>query len=117
MTRVTLLAYDVQDVDLCWRMHDDALHVPDASEPGCSSSAQTHELGLPKRPPRVSSQQKGRVELVWRPLNHTSGRRIVAWGNVRATLTQFYIGLTWALGGSPAQLKQAYEQWYRDWNC
>lgn len=46
--------------------------------------------------------------------NETSGRRMVAWGGLKATALHFRIGLMWLLGCSPQALQRVYDTAYTD---
>jgi len=76
----------MEDVDLCLRMH-------------------RHGLGA-RRP--------GRIVRVTKSMNITSGRRIAAWGPIRATYIHFRIGLSWFLGAKQEALYRLYHRLYTD---
>jgi glycosyltransferase involved in cell wall biosynthesis len=77
----------MEDADLCVRMHKSGLR-----------------NGKPGR----------EVQLVWGAPNRTSGRRIGAWGNVRATAIQYRIAWAWWRGASPEELWDLYDRLYTD---
>ena len=51
---------------------------------------------------------------ILQPAAETSGRRLQAWGNPKATFVHFLIGLRWYLGATPEQLKDLYMRMYTD---
>lgn len=51
---------------------------------------------------------------VLNPAAQTSGRRLAAWGNLKATGVHFMIGVSWYLGASPEQMKDLYARMYTD---
>lgn len=76
----------MEDVDLCLRMH-------------------RHGLG---------SGRAGRIVRVTKRRNTTSGRRIAAWGPVKATYIHFRIALSWFLGAKQEALYRLYHKLYTD---
>lgn len=68
-----------------------------------------HEDG----PPTGPRQGRGRVRMLAGEAV-TSGRRIEAWGELRATVVFFAIGLRWYLGAAPAELHALYRTLYTD---
>lgn len=83
---------------------------------GCS----THEQG--RGAPGSSVQQycqqwlqpRGRVKQVSNRLSVTSGRRLDAWGPLRATYIHARIGISWYFRRDPEQLKELYTRLYTD---
>jgi hypothetical protein len=59
-------------------------------------------------------QPRGRIVQVLDRLSVTSGRRIAAWGNLRATYIQFRLATHWYFGGSAEQLQELYRRLYTD---
>lgn len=51
--------------------------------------------------------------VMWPPAR-TSGRRLAAWGNLKATTIHFRLGLGWYMGASPEELKDMYDSLYTD---
>ncbi len=51
---------------------------------------------------------------ILQPAAETSGRRLQAWGNLRATYVHFVIGLRWYLGATPEQMRELYTRMYTD---
>lgn len=82
-------------------------------EEGCRSradaagSASAREAGVPLR-------RRGRVKMILDRHVVTSGRRLVAWGNLRATYIHCTFGLKWLLGASAPEMKQLYADLYTD---
>ncbi|GAQ92598.1 hypothetical protein KFL_010660030 [Klebsormidium nitens] len=70
-------------------------------------------IRLHMRKPEGTSAQRGRIRMVNRMV-HTSGRRFVSLGFLRATYIHFCIGLSWYLGASPIQMERLYKQMYQD---
>lgn len=56
----------------------------------------------------------GREVQILSAVNRTSGRRIHHWGNLKATLIQFYLGLRWFCGASAEELWNDYDRIYTD---
>jgi hypothetical protein len=69
-----------------------------------------HALGPTSAPPG----SRGRIVQVLSEINRTSGRRIAAWGNARATVIQYRISLAWFFGAPPERLKALYDEMYTD---
>ena len=133
----------MEDADLCIRMHEagaappapslpapiqshmaskDPLSISEGHGAGCIASSvltsrspgaaeQSRHL---RQMERLKSKCKGRIRLVWWPMSETSGRRLAAWGNVKATWIHFQLGLRWYLGASPEQMHQLYLAMYTD---
>ncbi|KAI7839606.1 hypothetical protein COHA_006673 [Chlorella ohadii] len=78
----------MEDADLCLRLH----MAGPASQPG----------------------RRGRIVQINSPPNCTSGRRLVSWGQVHATVVHAIIGVSWYLGASPQQLVALYRRLYTD---
>lgn len=57
---------------------------------------------------------RGRVKQVLNRVSVTSGRRLDAWGPVKATYIHLVIGTSWYFTRDPAQLKQLYNKLYTD---
>ena len=51
---------------------------------------------------------------VLNPAAQTSGRRLQAWGNPKATAVHFIIGVKWYMGATPEQMKELYARMYTD---
>lgn len=51
---------------------------------------------------------------VLHPAAQTSGRRLQAWGNLKATAVHFIIGISWYMGATPEQMKDLYVRLYTD---
>ena len=51
---------------------------------------------------------------VFSPPAETSGRRLRAWGNTRATAIHLVIGLSWYFGATPDQMRSLYASLYTD---
>ena len=76
----------MEDADLCLRLH---------------------EYGLRNGTP-------GQQVQVLKAINVTSGRRLAAWGTLRATYIHFRIGLAWFFGVSHEELYALYHTLYTD---
>lgn len=63
---------------------------------------------------RAWARRRGRVCMVLSPPALTSGRRLAAWGNPRATFVHVIIGLSWYMGATPEQLHDIYYRMYTD---
>jgi hypothetical protein len=48
------------------------------------------------------------------PPAETSGRRLRAWGNMRATAIHLIIGFSWYFGATPDQMRSLYARLYTD---
>lgn len=60
-------------------------------------------------------RRRGRVRQLWWPVAHTSGRRLEAWGNLKATKIHFTLGLAWYCDFvTPTQLVSLYHSMYTD---
>jgi hypothetical protein len=59
-------------------------------------------------------QPRGRVVQVLDRPSVTSGRRLAAWGSLRATYIHFRVATHWYFGGSAEQLKELYVRLYTD---
>lgn len=59
-------------------------------------------------------QPRGRVRQVLDRLSVTSGRRLAAWGNWKATYIHVVMGCAWYFGKDPQQLKELYVRLYTD---
>ncbi|KXZ55655.1 hypothetical protein GPECTOR_2g1205 [Gonium pectorale] len=57
---------------------------------------------------------RGRVRMLMHRPAVTSGRRIVAWGELRANLIFAYISVLWLAGATPTQLHHTYRTLYKD---
>ncbi len=115
----------MEDADLCIRLHE-AGPVGDLAQAPCPglphtarqqghrdqsnipAAAGAHSANVP------THRCRGRVKLVWWPVAETSGRRLAAWGNLKATWIHFQLGLRWYLGASPKQLQELYHRMYTD---
>ena len=111
----------MEDADLCIRMHEagPAAACPSVAaqcESGTSSNSRYLRSAEASSPDDLKrhSRRRGRIKLVWWPMAETSGRRLAAWGNVKATWIHFQLGLQWYLGASPEQLQQLYRAMYTD---
>ena len=51
---------------------------------------------------------------VLHPPAQTSGRRLKAWGNLRATAIHVIIGFSWYFGATPDQMRSLYARLYTD---
>ena len=60
-----------------------------------------------------SRHVSGRLRLLNRCVS-TDGRRFDQWGNAKATLIHFVIGMSWYLGASGSQLQGIYNRLYGD---
>ena len=93
-----------------------------ASAPGLSGSAGSRaqgsgvegELSALAAAVRGWARRRGWVRMVLDPPSMTSGRRLAALGNPRATYVHVVIGMSWYLGASPQQLDALYERLYTD---
>ena len=65
-------------------------------------------------PAHTGMLSKGLPVQILQPAAETSGRRLQAWGNPKATFVHFLIGLRWYLGATPEQLKALYVRMYTD---
>ena len=117
----------MEDADLCIRMHEagpaaashPATAQPEELQPAINTS-DAH--GILEGPASQTNMQRssrgkrgrGRIRLVWWPTAETSGRRLAAWGNLKATWIHFQLGLRWYLGASPEQLQHLYRSMYTD---
>eukprot|EP00892_Ulva_mutabilis_P001662 jgi/Ulvmu1/11497/UM077_0046.1 len=68
-----------------------------------------HHSGTTLRPGK-----RARVRHVMYRGNETSGRRMAAWGGLKATALHFRIGLMWLFGCTPQQLQHVYDTLYTD---
>jgi hypothetical protein len=115
----------MEDTDLCVRMHDAGPcrhHV----QPSQQQQQQQQQRGRSKRHSGGSSSGAGspdpapcggRVRRVLQLLSRcsvTSGRRLDAWGPLRATYIHAVIGTNWFFTRDPHALQQLYEQLYTD---
>jgi hypothetical protein len=57
---------------------------------------------------------RGRVKQVLNRLSVTSGRRLDAWGPLRATYIHVVIGASWYFRRDPVELKELYTLLYTD---
>lgn len=93
----------MEDVQLCITMH----------EAGPAAAARNAGCGKWQNG-AVVRRRRGRIkQIVWPPA-HTSGRRLEALGNWRATRIHFTIGLGWYLGCSRERLYRLYKTLYSD---
>ena len=117
----------MEDADLCIRMHEagPSPHSHSGHRRGTGAGRAVAEAfersvvgGLPwsERRRRTPQQRRrrGRVRMVLSPVARTSGRRLEAWGNARATRIHFALGLRWYAGATPAQLLDLYHSIYTD---
>jgi hypothetical protein len=114
-----------EDAELCISLHM-AGPAP-ATTTSASSSTQT---ALPANPSSSSSssvsrpgvsawlqdwlQPRGRVKQVLDRVNVTSGRRLAAWGELKATYIHVVMSLCWYLERDPQKLHQLYKKIYTD---
>ncbi|CAL5223858.1 g6445 [Coccomyxa viridis] len=103
----------MEDADLCIRLHMAGPEAPVRSREAAEAAtgAETHEKHhfLP-----AWFHRRGKVIMILQPAAETSGRRLQAWGNPKATFVHFLIGLRWYLGATPEQLKALYMRMYTD---
>lgn len=132
----------MEDTDLCVRMHDAGPCRHHNTQTAATSSSSSAAVGRTQqqqsRGPSINQQQenkqqqqkqqpgglmlwwqrwrqpRGRVKQVLNRLSVTSGRRLDAWGPVRATYIHFVIGSSWYFCRDPVQLEKLYEQLYTD---
>ncbi len=128
----------MEDADLCIRMHEAgpvSLNVPTAASAPTESLAFHQEdrsarttatdnsgylnapSSLPAGQEKTRQKQRrcrGTIHLVWKPTAATSGRRLAAWGNLKATWIHFQLGLRWYMGASPEQMQELYRAMYTD---
>lgn len=126
----------MEDADLCIRMH--GAGPTSLQQVACSSSSssscsqvrdatmqvQREQSGSKEQPMSVFShlqqswqqflQPRGRIKQVLDRECVTSGRRIAAWGSLKATYIHVVIALNWYLGMDSQNLKELYHRMYTD---
>ncbi|KAK9826333.1 hypothetical protein WJX74_009762 [Apatococcus lobatus] len=107
----------MEDADLCIRMHEAgpaASFAAGSAQPESETTNRCQASTAAFSPMPMQRNGRGRIRLVWWPMAETSGRRLAAWGNLKATWIHFQLGLRWYLGASPEQLQQLYRAMYTD---
>ncbi|WIA14272.1 hypothetical protein OEZ85_002806 [Tetradesmus obliquus] len=98
---------------------------PSRQHPGPGSSSSSSSSSSVLDPPLAAlagaaaalhawQQPRGRVVQVLDRVSVTSGRRLAAWGTLRATYIHFRVATCWYFGGSPEQLRELYMRLYTD---
>ncbi len=89
----------MEDVDLIIKLHmagpasAAALPAAQAAQvPAFPAARRRQALAVQ---PMKSRQQRGKIRMIWSPASQTSGRRLAAWGNFRATCIHFWIAFNW----------------------
>lgn len=95
----------MEDADMCLKLH--AAGPPPWSRPPDASP------GRAVRPRPLRAAPRGRLLLINRCVA-TDGRRFERWGNGRATLIHYLIGIAWYAGASGERMRQLYERVYGD---
>lgn len=119
----------MEDADLCLRLHN--------AGPEPQPRVQQHQhqqrqgLKLKQTPLRCHDtelhepqgvswhwlpplRRRGRVVMVLDRVSVTSGRRLAAWGALRATAVHIAVAGAWYAGCSPERLQQLYDARYTD---
>lgn len=110
----------MEDTDLCVRMHEAGpcshQHTATASvglQQG-QRPCQQQRRRAPGSSVQLWLQPRGRVKQVLHRVSRTSGRRLDAWGPLRATYIHVVIGASWYFRRDPVQLAELYNRLYTD---
>ena len=86
---------------------------PDALSAGQQPQQDGSQVHLAQRW-QLWLQPRGRVKQVLNRLSVTSGRRLDAWGALKATYIHAVIGASWFFQRDPVRLKELYHRLYTD---
>ena len=100
----------MEDADLCLKLHAAG---PPGQLPGSPPATPSTLPGRFLRPPPLFSRPRGRLVQLNRSVN-TDGRRFLVWGNERAVLTHFAVGIAWYAGCTKSQMIEVYDWLYGD---
>lgn len=102
----------MEDADLCLKLH--AAGPPSPRLPGSPPPPPpSTTAGRFLTPPPLFARPRGRLVQLNRSVN-TDGRRFLVWGNERAVLTHFAVGIAWYWGASQAGMRAVYDHLYGD---
>lgn len=109
----------MEDTDLCVRMHEagPCSHQRTATAPVGPRQGQSchqQQRHVPGSSVQQWLQPRGRVTQVLHRVSRTSGRRLDAWGPLRATYIHVVIGASWYFRQDPVQLAELYHRLYTD---